>query len=195
MRIVITGASGNVGTALLRILPAEDDVVGVVRRPPAPQGVYQRADWCALDLTGQGGIADLRRVFEGADVVFEGVATSSKEPLIIQSSGDPVEVTFSVENTLKGALPSQQVTVTTALSGASCGAEFQVGERWRVFAYGSRDNLESNLCAGNRLLGAATATEAPLTPNATSMLLLGIGAVVLMIAGLAFGLLRSIAAR
>jgi nucleoside-diphosphate-sugar epimerase len=69
MRVVITGASGNVGTALLRILPAEHDVVGVVRRPPAPQGVYQRADWCALDLTGQGGIADLRRVFEGADVV------------------------------------------------------------------------------------------------------------------------------
>ena len=69
MRIVITGASGNVGTALLRILPAEHDVVGVVRRPPAPQGVYHRADWCALDLTGPGGIADLRRVFEGAEVV------------------------------------------------------------------------------------------------------------------------------
>ena len=136
-----------------------------------------------------------RQAFEGADVVFEGVAISSKEPLIIQSSGDPVEVTFSVENTLKGALASQQVTVTTALSGASCGAEFQVGERWRVFAYGSSDNLESNLCAGNRLLGAATAKEAVLTPNATPMLLLGIGAVVLMLAGLAFGLLRSIAAR
>ena len=69
MRIVITGASGNVGTALLRALPVEHDVVGVVRRPPAPQGVYQRADWRSLDLTGQDGIADLRRVFEGADVV------------------------------------------------------------------------------------------------------------------------------
>ena len=69
MRIVITGASGNVGTALLRTLPAEHDVVGVVRRPPAPQGVYQRVDWCALDLTEPDGIADLRRVFEGADVV------------------------------------------------------------------------------------------------------------------------------
>ena len=69
MRIVITGASGNVGTALLRVLPAEHDVVGVVRRPPALQGVYQRANWCSLDLTGQDGVADLRRVFEGADVV------------------------------------------------------------------------------------------------------------------------------
>ena len=69
MRIVITGASGNVGTALLRALPAEHDVVGVVRRPPAQQGVYQRVEWRSLDLTGQGGIADLRSVFDGADVV------------------------------------------------------------------------------------------------------------------------------
>ena len=74
MRVVITGASGNVGTALLRILPAEHDVVGVVRRIPARQGVYQRADWCSLDLTAQDGAADLRRMFEGADVV---VASSS----------------------------------------------------------------------------------------------------------------------
>jgi hypothetical protein len=136
-----------------------------------------------------------REAFEGADVVFEGVALSANEPLIIQSSGDPVEYTFSVEKTLKGDLPSQQVTMTTALSGASCGAEFQVGERWRVFAYGSSDNLGSNLCAGNRLLGEASATDEAPTPSATPILLLAIGAVVLMIAGLAFGLMRSLATR
>jgi len=136
-----------------------------------------------------------RQAFEGADVVFDGVATTSTEPLIIQSSGDPVEFTFAVEKTLKGDLPSPQVIVTTALSGASCGAEFQVGERWRVFAYGSSDNLESNLCAGNRLLGAATAKDGAAMPNAAPMLLLAIGAVMLMVAGLAFGLLRSIAPR
>jgi nucleoside-diphosphate-sugar epimerase len=69
MRVIITGASGNVGTALLRALPAEHEVVGVVRRPPDRQGVYERADWCALDLTEPEGVADLRRVFEGADAV------------------------------------------------------------------------------------------------------------------------------
>jgi len=135
-----------------------------------------------------------RQAFEGADVVFEGVATSAKEPLIIQSSGDPVEFTFSVENTLKGNLPSQ-VIVTTALSGASCGAEFQVGERWRVFAFGSRDNLGSNLCAGNRLLTDASTNEGVPTPNATAILALAIGAIAVMIAAMAFGLLRSIAPR
>ena len=69
MRVVITGASGNVGTSLLRILPTEHDVIGVARRLPERQGVYQRADWCSLDLSEKHGVADLRRVFEGADVV------------------------------------------------------------------------------------------------------------------------------
>lgn len=69
MRIVITGASGNVGTALLRALPAEHDVVGVVRRPPPAQGVYQRVDWRSLDLTDSDAIAKLRNAFDGADVV------------------------------------------------------------------------------------------------------------------------------
>ena len=50
MRVVITGASGNVGTALLGALPAEHQVVGVVRRPPMQKGVYQRGSWCSLDL-------------------------------------------------------------------------------------------------------------------------------------------------
>ena len=69
MRIVITGASGNVGTALLAALPAEHDVVGVVRRPPPPRGPYQRVDWRSLDLTDPDAISKLHNVFEGADVV------------------------------------------------------------------------------------------------------------------------------
>lgn len=69
MRTVITGASGNVGTALLRVLGSEHEIVGVVRRPPEKQGVYARADWCSLDLTEPDAIAALREVFEGADAV------------------------------------------------------------------------------------------------------------------------------
>lgn len=69
MRIIVTGASGNVGTALLRVLPAEHDVVGVVRRPPPQQGVYQRVEWHPLDLTDADALGQLHRVFEGADVV------------------------------------------------------------------------------------------------------------------------------
>ena len=69
MRIVITGASGNVGTALLRVLGSEHEIVGVVRRPPEKQGIYARTDWCSLNLTEPDAIASLREVFDGADAV------------------------------------------------------------------------------------------------------------------------------
>ena len=69
MHVVITGASGNVGTAVLRALSAEHDVVGVVRRPPAARGGYERVDWRAVDLTDTDAITDLRGIFEGADAV------------------------------------------------------------------------------------------------------------------------------
>jgi nucleoside-diphosphate-sugar epimerase len=76
MRIVITGASGNVGTALLRALRAADpshELVGVVRRPPDPHRdideVYSQADWYALDLAGDGAAGRLREILEGADAV------------------------------------------------------------------------------------------------------------------------------
>ena len=52
-RIVITGASGNVGTVLLRRL-AEDgtdyEIVGVTRRRPPPDGVYRSVQWHELAL-------------------------------------------------------------------------------------------------------------------------------------------------
>jgi UDP-glucose 4-epimerase len=72
MRIVITGASGNVGTALLRKLGDADpghQLVGVVRRPPKPVGSYERVEWNGLDLAEAGTEAELRRVFDGADAV------------------------------------------------------------------------------------------------------------------------------
>ena len=72
MRIVITGASGNVGTALLRQLTAEDldhDLVGVVRRPPPSTGVYASVQWEQLDLAEPDAAARLRPIIEGAGAV------------------------------------------------------------------------------------------------------------------------------
>lgn len=72
MRIVITGASGNVGTALLRRLAAGDtthDVVGVVRRPPEPTGVYASVAWHGLDVADPDAAPRLRDIFDGADAV------------------------------------------------------------------------------------------------------------------------------
>ena len=55
MRIVITGASGNVGSALLRRLTEKDehDLVGVVRRRPEAVAPFDEVEWVLLDLTRQ----------------------------------------------------------------------------------------------------------------------------------------------
>ncbi|WET76928.1 NAD-dependent epimerase/dehydratase family protein [Amycolatopsis sp. QT-25] len=71
MRIVITGATGNVGTALLHALePGEDDLIGVARRLPDTTAVpYRAAGWSALDLGDDVGRAKLTELVEGADAV------------------------------------------------------------------------------------------------------------------------------
>lgn len=73
MRIVITGASGNLGTALLRRLTqdgTQHELVGVVRRPPTDAGApYDRVTWVELDLADPGAQNALRPVMEGADAV------------------------------------------------------------------------------------------------------------------------------
>lgn len=70
MRIVIVGASGNVGTALLkRLAVATHELVGVVRRPPPPSGVYERVRWHGLDVADGQAAGELRKVFDSADAV------------------------------------------------------------------------------------------------------------------------------
>ncbi|WP_137293894.1 NAD-dependent epimerase/dehydratase family protein [Nocardioides dongxiaopingii] len=73
MRIVITGATGNVGTAVVRRLAAEHDLVGVVRRPPdPPSGAEEPLDavrWVTADLASDTSVPVLREAFAGADAV------------------------------------------------------------------------------------------------------------------------------
>jgi UDP-glucose 4-epimerase len=70
-RIVVTGASGNVGTALLLRLGTDDRFAlhGVSRRPPAPAAPYSWAEWTGLDLGAAGAVGELTEVFRGADAV------------------------------------------------------------------------------------------------------------------------------
>ena len=67
MKVVVLGASGNAGTALLRALedePRVDEVVAVARRPPAHWPSAKTA-WRSLDV-----VADpLDALFAGADAV------------------------------------------------------------------------------------------------------------------------------
>ncbi|MBV8954949.1 MAG: NAD-dependent epimerase/dehydratase family protein [Solirubrobacterales bacterium] len=66
MRVVITGATGNVGTSLLEALAGESDVhevVGIVRRQP--QRTYPRTTFITADVVD----ADLVSIVRGADAV------------------------------------------------------------------------------------------------------------------------------
>jgi nucleoside-diphosphate-sugar epimerase len=66
MRVVVTGASGNVGTSVLSSLgddPAVREIVGVARR--VPEQAFEKTTWRAADITR----SELEPIFEGADAV------------------------------------------------------------------------------------------------------------------------------
>lgn len=88
MRIVVTGASGNVGSALLRRLAADGhhDVVGLARRPPAgpTAPTLPAAEWVAVDLS-RPDTEVLRAAVSGADAVVHlawGFQPSHREPYL-----------------------------------------------------------------------------------------------------------------
>ncbi|WP_304108727.1 NAD-dependent epimerase/dehydratase family protein [Mycolicibacterium bacteremicum] len=72
-RIVVTGASGNVGSGVLRALarhvPAAE-IVGVCRRPPTVGELYDTVHWHAVDLSAPDAAARLAPAMAGADVVI-----------------------------------------------------------------------------------------------------------------------------
>jgi UDP-glucose 4-epimerase len=71
MRIAITGASGNVGSALLRRLAERGghDVVGVVRRTPPEVEPFAGVEWHGVDLSGSEDEPGLAAAFAGCDAV------------------------------------------------------------------------------------------------------------------------------
>jgi UDP-glucose 4-epimerase len=79
VRVVVTGASGNVGTSLLQALAGEhtvDSVVGVARRLPELDS--PKVEWATADVAE----SDLVRLFRGADAVVH-------LAWLIQPSRDP----------------------------------------------------------------------------------------------------------
>ncbi|MGY6651736.1 NAD-dependent epimerase/dehydratase family protein [Amycolatopsis sp. TRM77291] len=71
MKIVVTGASGNIGTALLRALAGDGhDVLGVARRhPDTTVAPYSSARWVQQDIGANDAWPGLTEIFGGADAV------------------------------------------------------------------------------------------------------------------------------
>jgi UDP-glucose 4-epimerase len=73
LRIVVTGASGNVGAGVLRALAVsipDAEVIGVCRRPPTEGLIYERVRWHAVDLSEPSAATQLEPAMRGADVVI-----------------------------------------------------------------------------------------------------------------------------
>lgn len=67
MRVVVTGASGNVGTSVLEALgrePQVKEIVGLARR--VPEVSYPKVEWVGADVTED----ELVPIFAGADAVI-----------------------------------------------------------------------------------------------------------------------------
>jgi UDP-glucose 4-epimerase len=72
MRVAITGASGNIGTALLRRLSADPDpyeAIGIARRIPDGGPPYSDVSWHSVDLAEPDAATNLGAAFTGVDVV------------------------------------------------------------------------------------------------------------------------------
>jgi len=66
MRVVVTGASGNVGTSVLEALadePEVESIVGLARR--VPEMSFPKVEWVGADVTE----SELTPIFSGADAV------------------------------------------------------------------------------------------------------------------------------
>ncbi|WP_339317228.1 hypothetical protein [Paenibacillus sp. FSL R10-2734] len=113
--------------------------------------------------------AEPLEALETSSAVFAGKVVDIKESKgIIISSADPVKVTFDVDSSWKG-VEGNKVTVTTALSSASCGFEFVEGESYIVYAYasdeGDSDKLKASLCSRTNLLASASEDLKELGPS------------------------------
>jgi UDP-glucose 4-epimerase len=87
VRIAITGATGNVGTALLRRFAGTDvEVVGICRRLPEPVGVYAGVRWESIDVAAPAALERLSDVFADVDAVVH-------TAWLIQPARDPREMT------------------------------------------------------------------------------------------------------
>ncbi|RFA23550.1 NAD-dependent epimerase/dehydratase family protein [Subtercola boreus] len=120
MRIVVVGATGNLGTATLRRLadaPGVTEIVGVARRTPTQtEPPYSGVQWKSIDIGGPSAVAELTHAFTGADAVVHlgwALQPSHDEPAMWRTN------VTGTANVLRAAAAA---TVGHVLAASSVGA-------------------------------------------------------------------------
>lgn len=127
-RIVVTGASGNIGTALLRRLTGSGPVTGVARRPPdGDSEPYRGVDWVACDLSSAAAPAVLAEALAGADAVVHlawAINPTTDEPPMTPMNR------IALANLLRAAGDAGVAQLVVASSVAA----YRPADRWRTVA-------------------------------------------------------------
>jgi hypothetical protein len=77
--------------------------------------------------------------------------------IVENDSNHTVAATFEIIKYLKGKIHKSEITVITNSSGASCGLNFEKGQKWYVFAHYSNNQLYSDLCSRSAQLNKVSA--------------------------------------
>ena len=129
VKVVVTGASGNVGTSVLRALEAEPEVtsiLGLCRR--APEAAFEKVEWARADVAE----SSLEPLFAGADAVIH-LAWA-----IQPSRDEDALAATNVEGTRRVLQAAAGAGVSTVLHASSVGAyspgptQGAVDESWPV---------------------------------------------------------------
>jgi UDP-glucose 4-epimerase len=129
--VVVTGASGNVGTALLRALSGPDwDVTGVTRRQPAYVPPYHNARWIECDLGADGAADRLAPVLAGAEAVVHlawAIQPSPDEPAMARTN---LAGTRALLTAVASAAVPHLVCASSVAAYRPAGRWTRVGEAW-----------------------------------------------------------------
>jgi UDP-glucose 4-epimerase len=165
LKVAVTGASGNVGTALLRRLTAPGsgvaEVRGLVRRQPPSLAPYDAVQWHLADLGETRSEHELTRFLDGVDAVVHlaWAIQPGRQPERLHRVN--VDGTRRLARAAAAAGVSHFVHLSSLGAYAAGGGDREVGEDWPATGIPSsqysRDKVQAELVV-RELLGAREGT-------------------------------------